>query len=313
MGREVEKQLTVGPGNAGAVHALVRALTGLPNATVRGMFGHQCVWVDGAPCQEPGLQLKAGASLLVRYDPARKYRDQHKPRRNQAFRLVFEDTHLVVVDKNAGVLTEPNKGEDDTLVDYLATYLQRGSKRKYRPLVVHRLDRETSGLLVFCKRRGAAEAIKAQFRARKPERVYLALAAGHPAQARGTIRSHLTTDPTSLNQYSTELEHLGKLAITHYETLHQVPGATLVRVRLETGRRNQIRVHFAEMGHPLLGDPRYRREEAQHPLWKVRRVALHGAVLGFDHPVTGNHLRFESPLPPEFAPFLPPEGRVKLF
>lgn len=313
MSRSVEKQQVVTAETAGAVQSLVRAMTGLPNATVRGIFDHQCVWVDGAVCTEPGLQVAPGISVLVRYDPERKYRDKHKPKRNQAFRLVFEDTHLVVVDKFAGVLTEPNKGEQDTLVDYLASYLQRGSRNRYRPWVVHRLDRETSGLLVLCKRQGAAEAIKAQFRARKPERVYIALAAGNVAKSKDTVRSHLTTDPASLNQFSTEMEHLGKLAVTHYEVLHRVPGATVVRVRLETGRRNQIRVHFAEMGHPLLGDPRYRPEDARHPLWKGPRVALHAAVLGFSHPVTGEPMRFVSQLSAEFSPFLPTGGKLTLF
>jgi len=304
----VEKTQVVTPETAGAVQRVVRAMTGLPNATVNGMFSHDCVWVDDTPCGDPGFKVGNGARVVVRYDPARKYRGKPQPRRNRAYRLVFEDHHLVVVDKFAGVLTEPNKGERDTLVDYVAEYLQRGSKTKPRPLVVHRLDRDTSGLLVLAKRRGVADAIRGQFSSRKPERVYIALAAGDLVRSKGTVTSHLVTDPSSLNQFSTDRPSQGKLAITHFEVLHRVDGATVVRVRLETGRRNQIRVHFAEMGHPLLGDPRYRPEAARHPLWRLRRVALHGAVLGFNHPVTEEALRFESPLPEEFIPFLPKNG-----
>ncbi|MDH5753165.1 MAG: RluA family pseudouridine synthase [Deltaproteobacteria bacterium] len=305
MGHSLEKTKLVTSETAGAVQKIVRAMTCLPNTTVRGLFGHQCVWIDGEVCTEPGFRVESGMSVMVRYDPDRNYREKSKPKPNRAFRLVFEDTHLVVVEKFAGVLTVPNKGERDTLVDYLATYLKRGSKAKARPLVVHRLDRETSGLLVLCKHREAAEAIKSQFRARKPERVYIALAAGTISKSSGTVQSYLTTDPLSLNQYSTRMKNLGKLAVTHYEVVHRVAGATVLKVTLETGRRNQIRVHFAEMGHPLLGDPRYRPEAALHPLWKGRHIALHAALLGFDHPVTGKSLRFVSPLPEEFTPFLP--------
>lgn len=300
----VESRQIVTPETAGAAQGLVRALTGLPNATVRGLFGHGCVQVDGEPCWVPGDVVPAGAELQVRYDPARKYRERSKERPNRAFRMVFEDAHLMVVNKSPGVLTEPNKGESDTLVDYLAVYLNRGRRSKEKPWTIHRLDRATSGLLVFGKRQGPADAIRAQFRERKPERVYYAVAAGDVRPPSGTFRSHLTTD-ASLNQYSTRVPGQGQLAITHYQVLHRVQGATVVKVQLETGRRNQIRVHFAEAGHPLLGDPRYGGAKTNHPLWKARHVALHGAVLGFKHPHTGEQLRFEAELPPEFAPYFP--------
>ena len=304
MAKILEKKQVVQPGAEGAVQAAVRQITGLPNATVRGMFEHGCVWVNGEVCEDPGLRLAAGSRLRVRFDPARKYRDKPKPRANRAFRMVFEDPHLVVVDKYPGVLTEPNKGETDTLVDYLANHLQRDAKQKRRPWVVHRLDRDTSGLLVLAKRREIAQAIKNQFRDRKPERVYIAIAAGKVAPKRGTFRSYLATDKY-WNQFSTDDPNRGKLAVTHYEVMHVVEGATVVKVRLETGRRNQIRVHFAERDHPLLGDPRYESAKALHPLWVERRVALHAAVLGFVHPVTEEKMYFTSPLPEAFAPFFP--------
>ena len=294
--------------NAGAAQSVVRDITGLPNATVRGMVGHGCVLVDGAPCEDPGTRLAPGTQLVVRYDPRRNYREKPRPKPNRAFRMVFEDAHLVVVEKFAGVLTEPNKGEPDTLVDFLARYLGRGKKTGPktgpRPWVVHRLDRGTSGLLVLCKRRAVAEGIRQQFRARKPERLYYAVAAGDVWPEKGTIESHLTTD-NELNQHSTDVPNAGKLAITHYTVIGRVEGASVLRVRLETGRRNQIRVHMAEAGHSLLGDPRYGTEQARHPLWKADRIALHAATLGFTHPVTEEAMRFTAPPPEEFAPFFP--------
>jgi 23S rRNA pseudouridine1911/1915/1917 synthase len=197
----------------------------------------------------------------------------------------------------------PNHGEPDTLLAAVRDYLGRGRRQPPRLLVVHRLDRETSGVLVLARTPEAVHGLKAQFAAHSPERLYVALVAGNPPQDAGTFRSRLATDP-SLNQRSTSHPDAGKLAITHYRVTRRLDGVAAVEVRLETGRRNQIRVHFAEAGHPVLGDPRYAPERARHPRWKVRRMALHAAVLGFRHPVTGQALRFESPLPPEFAALL---------
>ncbi|HKI99170.1 MAG TPA: RluA family pseudouridine synthase [bacterium] len=281
---------------------LVREATGLAHSAVRGLFDHGCVLRGDVPCEDPGLLLAAGERLELRYDPARRYRGKPKARSSAAFRLVHEDPYLLVVDKAPGVLTVPNHGETDTLVDAVRHHLGRGRKQAPRVFVVHRLDRETSGLLVIARTPDVAHALKAQFAAHKPERVYQALVAGTVREDAGTFRSRLATDP-SLNQRSTTHPDAGKLAITHYRVTARVPGATAVEVRLETGRRNQIRVHFAEAGHPVLGDPRYEPERARHPRWKTRRMALHAAVLGLTHPVTGRTLRFESPTPPEMSAF----------
>ncbi len=283
--------------------ALVHRATGLPHSVVRGLFDHDCVLREGAPCEDPGALLAAGERLLVRYDPARRYRGKPRPRASSAFGLVYEDPYLLVVDKAAGVLTVPNHGEPDTLVGAVQAYLGRGRKRPPPVFVVHRLDRETTGLLVLARTADVAHALKAQFAAHKPERVYLAIVAGSLPADSGTFRSRLATDP-SLNQRSTSHPDAGKLAITHYRVRQRLPGATAVEVRLETGRRNQIRVHFAEAGHPVLGDPRYAPERARHPHWKTRRMALHAAVLGFTHPETGRSLRFEAPPPEELTTFL---------
>jgi 23S rRNA pseudouridine1911/1915/1917 synthase len=119
----------------------------------------------------------------------------------------------------------------------------------------------------------------------------------------GTFRSYLATD-NNLNRFSTEDSQSGQLAITHFRTVTTLDDATLVQIWLETGRRNQIRVHFAEKGHPVLGDPRYQSRLAEHPRWKARRIALHARSLGFTHPVTGQAYRFESELPKEFVEFI---------
>jgi 23S rRNA pseudouridine1911/1915/1917 synthase len=306
--QDVRIRHTAAEFDVGRADRVVRRLSGLPNSTVRGLFDHDCVTVNGEVCTDIAAVLYAGDRLEVRYDPGRGYRERPKVRQTHAFRVVYEDAHLLVVDKSAGILTVPTeRREKSALVYALAEYLSRSRRSRNRVAIVHRLDRDTSGLLVFGKRQEIATALKNQFRARKPEREYLAIVAGRLPKAQGTFESYLATDP-ALNQYSTRHAEQGKRAVTHYAVLETVPGATLVRVRLETGRRNQIRVHFAEAGHPVLGDVRYEPERARHPAWKYRRLALHARVLGFRHPETDEPMRYESPPPEEFERFLAAAG-----
>jgi 23S rRNA pseudouridine1911/1915/1917 synthase len=184
----------------------------------------------------------------------------------------------------------------------VAEYVRHVSKGR-GALTVHRLDRGVSGLLVLGKSQEIVRQLKDQFAASKPEREYIAIVAGQLDKPSGTFQTLLATD-NDLNRFSTDDEDIGQLAITHYRVISQFQDTTLVQVRLETGRRNQIRVHFAEAGHPVLGDPRYRPELAAHPHWPHKRLALHARLLAFEHPVTGNPLRFEAALPAEMERFI---------
>lgn len=283
-------------------------MTGRSRAEVRGLFDHGCVELNHAVCAEPGARVKAGDSVAVRHDPAMRYHERPKPRENAAYRLVFEDEWLLVVDKAAAALTVPtDRGETNTLFDALGRYLNRRGHRG-RPAVVHRLDRGTSGLLVFAKNPRIARELRDQFRVRKAEREYTALVAGILDREKGTFVSRLGTTK-SLQRYSIgksgQMEgDEGEPAVTHFEVAQRLDGASQVRVRLETGQRNQIRVHFAEDGHPVLGDERYCVKLARHPAWTARRLALHATVLGFEHPRTRETARFELPAPPEFERFI---------
>ncbi len=289
------------PADAGRLDTLVARLTGFSRARVRGLLDHGGARLDGAPVSDAGLRLLGGELLQLRFDPERRYKEKPAERATRGFALVFLDEHLAVVDKAAGTLTVPTpRGEPHTLLDLLSNHLNKGRKGR-RVSVVHRLDRDTSGLLVFGRTPQIAKDLIAQFAARKPEREYAAIVSGRVPLDRGRVESLLASDE-ALNQKSVAKN--GELAITHYEVRQRYEsGATLVAVNLETGRRNQIRVHFAELGHPVLGDERYRAEDARHARWPYPRLALHARVLGFRHPVTREPLRFESALPREFTGF----------
>jgi 23S rRNA pseudouridine1911/1915/1917 synthase len=234
--------------------------------------------------------------VAVSYDPQQGYREKKKKWADRTFSIVYEDEQLIVVNKSAGALTvATDHGERNTLASRVTNYLKHTS-RQPEALVVHRLDRGVSGLLVFAKSPAVLAALQAQFKERKPERRYIAIVAGRLNKRAGTFRSHLASGD-NMDQFTTRKESQGELAITHYQTQKELPGATVVEVRLETGRRNQIRVHFADAGNPVLGDPRYGREKAVHERWPAKRLALHAATLGFVHPATGETLTFEARLP----------------
>lgn len=316
---ETIKHTRVAPEQKGRIDRVVQTLTELSRADVRGIFDHQCVKLNGKWCSDAGTMVKAGDKVEVIYDKHTRYHERPAPR-TRGFKIVFEDDYLLVVDKAAGILSVPtDKREDDTLVHELAHYVNKGPKIRKRVSIVHRLDRDTSGLLVFGKSEEVAIQLKNQFAARKPEREYIAIVSGKLEKTEGTITSHLATS-RDLDQYSTEDTETGKLAITHYKVERQLKDAAVLRVTLETGRRNQIRVHFAEAGHPVLGDSRYRTDLAQHPLWTQKRLALHATVLGFRHPVSQEPMKFVSKPPVVFerlqrnverdrAPKPPPDTR----
>jgi 23S rRNA pseudouridine1911/1915/1917 synthase len=267
------------------------------------MFDHDCVCVDGAICDDIGFKIVGGAVVVLCYDSDTRYKEKPRAYKSRIFDVIFEDEHLIVVNKEAGYLTVPtNARETNTLVDAVRSYVNRGQSRGAPVAIIHRLDRDTSGLLVFGKNEKIGFQIKEQFADRKPERVYVAIVAGQLKQSSGTMESYLATDK-DLNQRSVKNSEDGKLAITHYTVVQTFKDATLIRVTLETGRRNQIRVHFSEQGNPILGDQRYEIDKARHRLWPHRRLALHAEVLGFRHPVTGKGLRFMVPPPGEFEKF----------
>jgi 23S rRNA pseudouridine1911/1915/1917 synthase len=224
--------------------------------------------------------------------------------------ILFEDEHLVVVDKPAGLVVHPSAGHPDgTLVNALLHHAGdlAGIGGELRPGIVHRLDKDTSGVMVVAKHDAVHVALAARFKDRDLTREYLALVAPPPREDVGVYRTLHGRHPVDRKRFSSKVTR-GKPAVTHVRVEERFRGAALVRCRLETGRTHQIRVHLADHGHPIVGDPTYGRAPPDPRVRELGRglgrQALHAAVLGFVHPVTGEALRFETPVPADFAAVL---------
>lgn len=216
--------------------------------------------------------------------------------------VVHEDDDVIVVDKPAGVAAHPSPGWlGPTVVGGLAAAGVRVSTSgaAERAGIVHRLDAGTSGLMVVAKSEAAYTALKRAFKERTVEKVYLALAQGHPDPTSGTIDAPIGRHPRAEYRFAVVAD--GRPSVTHYDTLEAFRAATLLEVHLETGRTHQIRVHFAHLRHPLVGDTMYGADPVLAERLGVARQWLHAARLGFAHPGTGERVEFSSPLPEDLA------------
>jgi 23S rRNA pseudouridine1911/1915/1917 synthase len=222
-----------------------------------------------------------------------------------ALDIVFEDDHLLVVDKPAGMVVHPAAGNrDGTLVNALLHHCAgrlSGIGGVARPGIVHRIDKDTSGLLVVAKTDRAHEGLAALFARHDIHRLYKALVSGVPTSGGGTVEAPLARSSANRQKMAIVADGRGKPAVTHWRLVRPLRESALVECRLETGRTHQVRVHMASLGHPLVGDPVYGRTRPAHrELLKTlgfQRQALHAAELGFVHPVSKENLSFKSPLP----------------
>jgi 23S rRNA pseudouridine1911/1915/1917 synthase len=237
-------------------------------------------------------RLNGGESIEVdemetRPDPARE---------DTPVDVAYEDPHLLIVDKPAGVVVHPARGhQTGTLAQALAGRAA-GGEDPWRAGLVHRLDRDTSGLLVVAKDEEVHRRLKAMLQAREIVREYLALVEGRPPARTGTIDAPIGRDRRERTRQSIDTAD-PRTAVTHFTTEQTLPAATLLRVRLETGRTHQIRAHLQAIGHPVAGDPQY----GHAGLHGLRRQFLHATRLAFDHPVTGERVDVTSPLPEDLA------------
>jgi 23S rRNA pseudouridine1911/1915/1917 synthase len=220
-----------------------------------------------------------------------------------ALNVIFEDEHVIVIDKPAGLVVHPAAGNlDGTLVNALLHHCAgqlSGIGGVARPGIVHRIDKDTSGLMIAAKSDAAHLGLAAQFAAHSIDRRYKAIVAGRPQPSEGTVDAPLARSPS--NRKKIAIVSNGKHAITHYRMVRALKGAALIECRLETGRTHQVRVHMASIGHGLLGDPAYGGTKHSHRALLdslgFRRQALHAARLGFVHPVNSNALSFDSEMP----------------
>jgi 23S rRNA pseudouridine1911/1915/1917 synthase len=315
--------------------ALRQWLPGKSWSDVRRLLSSRHVTVSGNLCLDEGRRLKDEEVVKVLPHPAAA------PPREEDVRICFLDAHLVVVEKPAGMTTlrhpeerqwpKRRKQLQPTLDEMLPRVIEkkeRGARRPHKPgragkkhvknrtalrleprkrppkrlRAVHRIDRETSGLMIFARTVDAERMLGLQFRAHSLHRVYLAVALGDVREQ--TFESYLVPDRGDGRRGSTPNRKIGKRAVTHVKPIERLNGYTLVECRLETGRTHQIRIHVSEAGHPLSGDKVYRGPYPGKPIPDesgAPRLALHAAELGFEHPITGEPLKFVMPLPPDMT------------
>ena len=268
----------------------------LSRSRIQALTIEGCVTVDGGPAK-PATRLRAGQTISLVVPPPTPSKltpqaiDLH---------VVYEDADLLVVDKPAGLVTHPAPGHPDhTLANAVLAHCPdlEGVGGEVRPGLVHRLDRDTSGLIVVAKNDAAQAGLSGQFKDRTVSKAYLAVVTGYPEPARAIIDAPIGRHPRSRTRMA--VVSTGRDAVTEYEVLKRLRGYSLVEVRPRTGRTHQIRVHMASVAHPLAGDTTY-----GSPAPGLERHFLHAHRLAFDHPRTGRRLELESPLPGDLQDFL---------
>jgi 23S rRNA pseudouridine1911/1915/1917 synthase len=265
------------------------------------------VFLDGreAGAADAAAPLAPGQTVRVWMDRPGSARTRRTQTRIGDLQIIFEDQALLVVDKPAGLLSVPleRKADAPSVYEQIEDHFRPFGKR--RPFVVHRIDQDTSGLVVFAKDARAQSQMKAQFKRREPRRIYLAVVYGQPDPPAGTWRNHLVWDEKALIQKETHpRDREATEAVSDYRILERFRDTSLIEVRLQTGRRNQIRIQARLRGHTLVGEKRYTYGPDALRTIQFERHALHAWKLGFDHPADGRPLEFEAPPPADFLALL---------
>ena len=282
--------------------ALAAALPTLSRERLKALIRNGALERSGAAVRDPAIKVRGDERFRLAIpepEPA------HNEPQDIPLEIVFEDDHLLVVDKPAGLVVHPAAGNRDrTLVNALLHHCAgklSGIGGVARPGIVHRIDKDTSGLIVVAKTDVAHEGLAKQFAAHSIDRRYLAIVSGIPKASEGSVDAPLARSATNRKKIAIVEGSRGKRAVTHWKRLNVLKDAALVECRLETGRTHQVRVHMASIGHPLVGDPVYGRSGKTHGKilkeLQFHRQALHAAKLGFTHPVTKRKLFFSSPMP----------------
>src|SRR6476620_2528871 len=282
--------------------ALADAVPTLSRERLKALIRSGAVEAEGKALRDPATKVRGDENFRLAVPEAEP---AHNEPQDIPLKIIFEDEHLLVVDKPAGLVVHPAAGNrDGTLVNALLHHCGgslSGIGGVARPGIVHRIDKDTSGLLVVAKTDVAHEGLAKQFAAHSIDRRYLAIVNGVPKTAEGTVDAPLARSSANRKKIAIVEAGRGKRAVTHWKRLNVLRDAALVECRLETGRTHQVRVHMASIGHALLGDPVYGGAAKSHRklLTEIgfHRQALHAAELGFVHPVTKTKLSFSSPMP----------------
>ena len=269
---------------------LLAKMGGMSRNSVKSLLSHRQVMVNGKVTTLFNTALKAGDTVLI--SSARGNIELTHPK----LKIIFEDQYLIVVEKKEGLLTvSTGKSDETTAFSILKNYVKKASPQN-RIYVVHRLDRETSGIIMFAKTREIQLALQENWHRVITRRVYVALVEGKVEKPKDTIVTWLTENEKSLKIHSSNVDNGGQQAVTHYRTLKANDRFSLLEVELETGRKNQIRVHMQDIGHPIAGDKKYGSE-----ISPIGRMGLHARVLAFIHPMSLENVTFETQMPKKFA------------
>lgn len=268
---------------------LLSKMGGMSRTSIKSLLAHRQIMVNGKISTKFNLALKPNDSVIV--TSGRGNVELHHPK----LKIIFEDSHLIVVEKKEGLLTVSTGNSDETTAfSILKTHVKKSAPSN-RIFVVHRLDRETSGVIMFAKTKEVQMILQENWHRIITRRVYVALVEGSVAKEQDTIATWLTENEKSLKIHSSMVDNGGQEAITHYKRIKTNDKFSLLEIELETGRKNQIRVHMQGIGHPIVGDKKYGSTTSA-----LNRLGLHARILAFYHPITTEVVSFETPVPRSF-------------
>ena len=287
-GQRTDQKLTVSE-PAELMTFLIANLPHKNRNNIKSLLSNRQILIEGKVYTQFNHPLKPGQVVTVagsRAPETTQYR---------GLTILHEDPNIIVINKQAGLLSmATNKERDRTAYGILSDYVKK-QNLKNKIFIIHRLDRETSGVMMFARSEKVQQLMQESWNATTKERTYVALVEGVPVPERGTITSYLR-ESKALIVYSSQNPDTGQLSITNYSVLKSGNGYSLLELELETGRKNQIRVHMQDIGHPIAGDSKYGAETDP-----IGRLGLHAEVLAFEHPITGEPMRFEAPMPKLFS------------
>ena len=267
---------------------LYQTLDSYPKKKVKSFLTHGNILVNDVITTKYNVKLKSGMTVKLVF--GKVVLDKKK----KALPILYEDNEFVVINKPAGLLTVATEKEKENTAYHMVKEHVKARNPKDNIYVVHRLDQDTSGILLFTKNEKLKEVLQENWNDFITKRQYFAIVEGNVSEKQGTIKNYLKENKNKL-VYVTKNKKEGKLAITHYQVMKVKNGYTLLNVLLDTGRKNQIRVHMKELGYPITGDKKYGAKT--NP---IKRLGLHAKELGFIHPITKKKYRFEAPVPVEF-------------